>query len=61
MLTTASASFLPVTLEQLARENGVLYSDRTTPCMAKVFRDDELSNKTVAALLRRATDRDNRK
>lgn len=25
-------SFLPVTLEQLARENGVLWSDRTTPC-----------------------------
>lgn len=27
-------AFLPVTLEQLARENGVLYSDRTTPCMS---------------------------
>lgn len=26
-------SFLPVTMEQLARENGVLYSDRTTPCI----------------------------
>lgn len=26
-------AFLPVTLEQLARENGVLYSDRTTPCV----------------------------
>jgi MFS transporter, UMF1 family len=25
-------SFLPVALEQLARENGVLWSDRTTPC-----------------------------
>ncbi|PVI06966.1 MFS general substrate transporter [Periconia macrospinosa] len=25
-------SFIPVTLEQLARENGVLLSDRTTPC-----------------------------
>ena len=29
-------SFLPVTLEQLARERGVLWSDKTTPCVAKV-------------------------
>ncbi|KAK8222028.1 Autophagy protein 22 [Zalaria obscura] len=27
-------SFIPITLEQLARENGVLQSDRTTPCTA---------------------------
>jgi UMF1 family MFS transporter len=27
-------SFIPVTLEQLARENGVLLSDHTTPCGA---------------------------
>lgn len=27
-------SFIPVTLEQLARENGVLLSDKTTPCGA---------------------------
>lgn len=27
-------SFIPVTLEQLARENGVLMSDKTTPCGA---------------------------
>ncbi|KFY89637.1 hypothetical protein V498_06362 [Pseudogymnoascus sp. VKM F-4517 (FW-2822)] len=27
-------SFVPITLEQLARENGVLLSDRTTPCVA---------------------------
>ena len=26
-------SFLPVTLEQLARETGVLWSDRSTPCV----------------------------
>ena len=26
-------SFLPVALEQLARENGVLWSDRNTPCV----------------------------
>ena len=28
------ASFLPITLEQLARENGVLLKDKTTPCSA---------------------------
>lgn len=28
------SSFLPITLEQLARENGVLLSDRSTPCKA---------------------------
>ncbi|RMZ86803.1 hypothetical protein DV736_g5972, partial [Chaetothyriales sp. CBS 134916] len=28
------SSFLPITLEQLARENGVLLKDRTTPCRA---------------------------
>lgn len=27
-------SFIPVTLEQLARENGVLLSDKTTACGA---------------------------
>ncbi|KAK5104263.1 hypothetical protein LTS08_002150 [Lithohypha guttulata] len=26
-------AFLPVTLEQLARENGVLFSDKSTPCV----------------------------
>ncbi|RMZ80472.1 hypothetical protein DV737_g2993, partial [Chaetothyriales sp. CBS 132003] len=30
---TGTGSFLPVTIEQLARENGVLYSDRKTPCV----------------------------
>ncbi|KAF2129951.1 MFS general substrate transporter [Dothidotthia symphoricarpi CBS 119687] len=29
-------SFIPVTLEQLARENGVLLSDRLTPCKASL-------------------------
>lgn len=28
-------SFIPITLEQLARENGVLLKDHTTPCTAK--------------------------
>ncbi|KIV80831.1 hypothetical protein PV11_08307 [Exophiala sideris] len=30
----AMGSFLPITLEQLARENGVLLKDKTTPCRA---------------------------
>jgi UMF1 family MFS transporter len=29
---SVTGSFIPVTLEQLARENGVLLSDRSTPC-----------------------------
>lgn len=29
-----TGSFLPVTLEQLARERGVLYSDRSMPCVS---------------------------
>jgi UMF1 family MFS transporter len=31
-LTCALASFLPITLEQLARDQGVLLSDKATPC-----------------------------
>jgi len=31
-LTCALASFLPITLEQLARDHGVLLSDKATPC-----------------------------
>ena len=31
-LTNRLGSFLPVTLEQLAREVGVLWSNKTTPC-----------------------------
>ena len=30
----AMGSFMPITLEQLARENGVLLKDQTTPCKA---------------------------
>ncbi|KAI9368210.1 autophagy-related protein 22-like protein [Aspergillus egyptiacus] len=30
----AMGSFLPITLEQMARERGVLFSDKTTPCAA---------------------------
>lgn len=41
-------SFIPVTLEQLARENGVLLSDRTTPCHAAHF--DDSSNPSTSSL-----------
>lgn len=41
-----TGSFLPVTMEQLARESGVLYSDRSTPCTAVA--------KESASLMRRA-------
>ncbi|PMD47872.1 hypothetical protein L207DRAFT_449841 [Hyaloscypha variabilis F] len=50
-------SFVPVTLEQLAREGGVLWSDKTTPCVAKT------AGKGAAALavrlLSRAASTDN--
>ncbi|TVY26013.1 Autophagy-related protein [Lachnellula hyalina] len=46
-------SFLPVTLEQLARERGVLWSDKTTSCMAKKAAE------TGARLLSRAAEEDN--
>lgn len=32
-LTDSLGSFIPITLEQLSRENGVLLSDHTTPCV----------------------------
>ncbi|KAE8445229.1 Autophagy- protein 22 [Mollisiaceae sp. DMI_Dod_QoI] len=50
-------SFLPVTLEQLARERGVLWSDRTTPCMVKT--GTEASNSVAARILSRAAESDN--
>lgn len=37
------ASFIPVTLEQLARERGVLLSDRKTPCAPSFHVDPESS------------------
>ena len=40
-------SFLPVTLEQLARENGVLYSDRTKPCV-EAIRPTQTGTKLLA-------------
>ncbi|OCL10924.1 hypothetical protein AOQ84DRAFT_336699, partial [Glonium stellatum] len=49
-------SFLPVLLEQLARERGVLWSDKTTPCVAKVGPGNSRgSNALMAALVARAS------
>ena len=51
-------SFLPVTLEQLARERGVLWSDKTTSCMAKAAAEsNNAAGATMAALFKRAQDR----
>ncbi|KAI9745247.1 MAG: Autophagy protein 22 [Claussenomyces sp. TS43310] len=36
-------SFIPITLEQLSRENGVLLSDRSTPCIPKPADRDPLA------------------
>ncbi|KAH8592983.1 putative MFS transporter family protein [Bisporella sp. PMI_857] len=52
-------SFLPVTLEQLARENGVKWTDRTVPCTVKPAVEDDVINATLKGLLKRATDRTN--
>ncbi|XMA16650.1 hypothetical protein WAI453_009441 [Rhynchosporium graminicola] len=49
-------SFLPVALEQLARENGVLWSDNTIPCVAKSERKGPAT--IVAGLLSRAAGSD---
>ncbi|KAK0102025.1 Autophagy protein 22 [Cadophora gregata f. sp. sojae] len=45
-------SFLPVALEQLARERGVLWTDKTTPCVVKP--DSGTRAASVAGLLVRA-------
>ncbi|CAG8972465.1 hypothetical protein HYALB_00001154 [Hymenoscyphus albidus] len=48
-------SFLPVTLEQLARERGVLWSDRTTSCMQKVVNNaTEIAVNSTSVVLARA-------
>ena len=56
-LTTITGSFLPVTLEQLARERGVLWSDKTTSCMAQ--KAAEKAGATAAHLLMRASEEQN--
>lgn len=49
-----------MTLEQLARERGVLWSDRTTACTAKAAdATANAVNATAAFLLRRAAAEDN--
>jgi UMF1 family MFS transporter len=50
-------SFVPVTLEQLAREGGVLWSDKKTPCVAKTAGKGAAA--LAARLLTRATSADN--
>lgn len=49
-------SFLPVTLEQLAKENAVLWSDKTTSCMTKPAVENATT--TAIRLLARAGERD---
>jgi UMF1 family MFS transporter len=46
-----AGSFLPVTLEQLARENGVLLSDGVTPCIQHV---NGAASTATNALIKRA-------
>jgi MFS transporter, UMF1 family len=54
---TRVGSFLPVTLEQLARERGVLWSNKITPCIAKAASNDGKSRvASAASLLMRATE-----
>jgi UMF1 family MFS transporter len=52
-----AGSFVPVTLEQLAREGGVLWSDKTTPCVAKKAGDSVAA--LTARILTRAASTDN--
>jgi len=55
-----AGSFVPVTLEQLARERGVLWSDKTTSCVAKATAASVNGTSTVSNLLVRAVQqRDN--
>ena len=45
-----------MTLEQLARERGVLWSDKTTSCTEKVVQN---ATEAISSLLTRATDEQN--
>ncbi|CAK7225425.1 Autophagy protein 22 [Sporothrix curviconia] len=47
----AIASFIPILLESLARENGVLLSDRTTPCSASDVAPSSPSSSSAASTL----------
>lgn len=44
----STGSFLPVTLEQLARERGVLLSDKTTPCIQPL---SDVSSNAIRSLV----------
>jgi UMF1 family MFS transporter len=44
---TSTGSFLPITLEQLARERGWLESDRSTPCTSGLEMPDPFRNYTM--------------
>jgi hypothetical protein len=57
LTNSRAGSFLPVTLEQLARERGVWFNDRTTSCMVKVA--DQAGNATAALLLRGTKEENN--
>ena len=56
-LNLLTGSFVPVTLEQLAREGGVLWSDKTTPCVAKTAGKGAAA--LAARLITRAASTDN--
>jgi UMF1 family MFS transporter len=47
--TNSSGSFIPITLEQLARERGVLSSDHKTSCTAGLELSNSSSNTTMAS------------
>lgn len=49
-------SFLPVTLEQLARERGVLRSDGITSCIQPKTSKSDAVSRTLVRLARRATE-----
>ncbi|KAL2844308.1 autophagy-related protein 22-like protein [Aspergillus pseudoustus] len=45
----AMGSFLPITLEQMARENGVLFSDKLTPCTATWHTPESLQTTSASS------------
>ncbi|RMZ79104.1 hypothetical protein DV738_g3473, partial [Chaetothyriales sp. CBS 135597] len=59
---TGAGSFLPVTIEQLARENGVLFSDRNTACVGAPAEADPTRHRRrlmmMAARATNAADKD---
>ena len=45
-----SGSFIPITLEQLARERGVLLADRSTPCDAEIITAADTSGQCIVTM-----------